>query len=240
MAYKPVQIRDRVLGNKGARAATDKELKRLLYWANQGRNPERNELIIFMQLNSFRISETAQIPLHVLMWPSGVWRDEIIIPARICKNNKANHMLFVNKRLRKAADSYIEVRIKRKHRVSGNNNVYRGLDPNAPLVLAEGGKVYSLKKKTRINKAKTEITYWAADTLQEAFTRWCNSANFKGAISSHSGRKIFSSRLAKNPKTSQEDIIAVLLRHNDESTIYNYVQETTATNRVITNLYENL
>ena len=107
MTYKPSQIRDRVLGNNGARTATDKELKRLLYWAREGRNPERNELIVFMQLNSFRISETAQIPLHIFMWPSGLWRDEIIIPAKLCKNNKANHMLFINKRLRKSADEKI-------------------------------------------------------------------------------------------------------------------------------------
>ncbi|MFT6271163.1 MAG: hypothetical protein ACJAVV_004003 [Alphaproteobacteria bacterium] len=50
MAYKPSQIRDRIIGNSGVRAPTDKELKRILYWAKQDRNPERNELIVFMQL----------------------------------------------------------------------------------------------------------------------------------------------------------------------------------------------
>jgi len=54
------------------------------------------------------------------MWPSRLWRAEIMIPAKLCKNNKANHM------------------------VTGNEE-YRGLKLKAPLVLSEGGKRYSLK-----------------------------------------------------------------------------------------------
>lgn len=142
MTYKKSQIRKRVIGNTGTRAPTDKELKRLLYWSREGRPPERNELIIFMQLNGFRITETATIPVKCLMWASGLWRDEIIIPAKLCKNNKANHTLFVNKRLRKAADSYIETRLKRKHMITSDKTSYRSLNPNSPLVFAEGGKRY--------------------------------------------------------------------------------------------------
>jgi len=88
MTYKPSQIRKRVIGNNGTRAPTDKELKRLIYWAREGRNPERNELIVFIQINGFRITETATITVDCVMWPSGIWRDEIIIPAKLCKNNK--------------------------------------------------------------------------------------------------------------------------------------------------------
>ena len=240
MAYKPSQIRQRVIGNSGTRSPTDKELKRILYWAKEGRNPERNELIVFMQLNGFRITETATIPVNCLMWPSGLWRDEIIIPAKLCKNNKANHALFVNKRLKKSADQYVEFRLKRKHMITNDKNSYRGLNPNAPLVLAEGGKSYSLKIKRRTNIDGEIVDYWAADTLQEAFTNWCKNAGLGGELSSHCGRKALGSRLAKNKHTSQEDIIATLLRHNENDTIYNYVEESTGTMRVIKNLYENL
>ena len=99
------------------------------------------------------------------MWPSGFRRDEIIIHAKLCKNNKANHTLFVNKRLRKVADRYVEARLKRKHLISGDLSLWRGLKSDAPLILAEGGKRYSLKIKPRINNKGELIQYWAADTL---------------------------------------------------------------------------
>lgn len=239
MTYNASKVRQRVIGSSGTRAPTDKELKRILYWAKEGRNPERNELIVFMQLCGFRITETATVPVECLMWPSGLWRDEIIIPAKLCKNNKANHMLFVNKRLKKAANAYVDARLKRKHMVTGEEE-YRGLNPKAPLVLAEAGKRYSLKVKRRTNKDGEVIEYWAADTLQEAFTSWCKSTGLDGELSSHCGRKAFGSRLAKNKHTSQEDIIATLLRHNDNETIYNYVEESTGVLRVLNNMYENI
>jgi hypothetical protein len=240
MTYKKSQIRKRVIGNTGTRAPTDKELKRIIYWAKEGRNPERNELIVFMQLNGFRITETATVNVEMLMWPSGLWRDEIIIPAKLCKNTKANHMLFVNKRLRKAANEYVEARLKRKHMITTDVKQYRGLKPDAPLVLAEGGKRYSLKIKRRTNIDGKSVDYWAADTLQEAFSTWCKNAGLGGELSSHCGRKALGSRLAKNKHTSQEDIIAVLLRHNEVGTIYHYVEESTGVTRTIINLYENL
>ncbi|MFT6988714.1 MAG: hypothetical protein ACJASL_000679 [Paraglaciecola sp.] len=67
------------------------------------------------------------------------------------------------------------------------------------------------------------VNYWAADTLQEAFTNWCKLTGLGGELSSHCGHKAFGSRLAKSKHTSQEDIIATILRHNDNSTIYHYV-----------------
>ena len=174
------------------------------------------------------------------MWPSELWRDEIIIPAKLCKNNKANHALFVNRRLKKAADQYVEVRLKRKHMITNDKNSYRGLNPEAPLVLAEGGKRYSLKVKRRTSVEGKVVDYWAADTLQEAFTIWCKNGGLGGELSSHCGRKALGSRLAKNKHTSQEDIIATLLRHNDNETIYHYVEESTGVTRAFLNLYENL
>jgi hypothetical protein len=35
--------------------------------------------------------------------------------------------------------------------LSGNETKFRGLNPSMPLVLAEGGKKYSLKRKRRTN-----------------------------------------------------------------------------------------
>lgn len=47
-------------------------------------------------------------------------------------------------------------------------------------------------------------------------------------------------RLAKSKHTNQEGIIARLLRHNDNDTIYHYVEESTGTMRALTSVYKNL
>ena len=240
MTYKPVQVRNRVLGSAGRRAPTDKELKRILFWARESRNAERNELIFFMQLIGFRITETAMVTVDRVMWKSGQWRDEILLPAKMCKNNKANHVLFVNKRLRKAGDQYVKIRINKNHRTTGKLDEWRGLAPNSKLILAEGGRPFSLKSKPRVNDAGETVIYWAADSLQETFSEWCECAGLKGELSSHCGRKAFSSRLAKNKTTSQEDIIATLLRHNETDSIYNYVEESADISNSISKIYENL
>ncbi|WP_351076536.1 hypothetical protein [Shewanella sp. CAL98-MNA-CIBAN-0140] len=124
--------------------------------------------------------------------------------------------------------------------ITSDKTSYRGLNPDSPLVLAEGGKRYSLKVKRRIIVDGVTVDYWAADTLQEAFTIWCKNAGLGGVLSSHCGRKALCSRLAKNKHTSQEDIIATLLRHNDNETIYHYVEESTGVTRTLMSLYENL
>jgi hypothetical protein len=41
------------------------------------------------------------------------------------------------------------------------------------------------------------VNYWAADTLQEAFTNWCKLTGLGGELSSHCGHKAFGSLLAK-------------------------------------------
>lgn len=75
--------------------------------------------------------------------------------------------------------------LKRKHMITSDKTTYRGLNPDAPLVLAEGGKRYSLKVKRRVNVDGKTVDYWAADTLQEAFTNWCKNAGLGGELSSH-------------------------------------------------------
>jgi len=79
------------------------------------------------------------------------------------------------------------------------------------------------------------------ENLQLAvFTAFNILASYKFLLIEALGRKAFGSRLAKNKHTSQEDIIATLLRHNDNETNYNYVEESTGVIRVLNDMYANL
>ena len=44
--------------------------------------------------------------------------------------------------------------------ITSDKTSYRGLNPDAPLVLAEGGKRYSLKVKRRTNVEGKVVDYW--------------------------------------------------------------------------------
>lgn len=234
MKMSKAKLRERVFGNSGVRNPTDNELKRLLYWAREGRNPDRNEAIFFMLLVGFRVSEVARVTVDMLMWPSGEWRDIVQLPSDMAKNNHANQILFVTKRMREALDQYVERRITKRQRCTDKPDEYRGLQGNSQFILSETGKGYSLKRKARKNVNDEEVEYWTADTLQAEVTKWCEKAGLS-ELSSHFGRKAFASRLAKNKATSSEEIIATLLRHDNQEQIYTYVDES---EKVYSNLAE--
>lgn len=229
-----------MLDEIGSAAPTDNQLKSLLFWCREGRNGIRNEAILFLQLVGFRISETARVTVENMMWPSGLWRDIIQLPAAICKNGTANQIVFVNKRARTAADNWASYRLKKKLRIDRKSKLFRGLQPHSEFVLAEGGRSFSLKKKYRTLTNGEPVEYWAADTLQNLFASWCNNAGFGDQISSHCGRKALASRLAKNPITGREDIISVLIRHADEEMIFKYVKESGKPASRLTDLFNEL
>ena len=157
---------------KKAPVVTPAQLKRLLFVASQTRNPERNELIVWLLFGAgFRISEVAQIEPTTVLFKDGSIRETGLIPSKYCKNNKAGHVFFYNRKLRAALASYIEFRVYKRLMVVDSKD-YRGLKKDAALILSENKRPYSLKKKVRKNKDNIEVVYWACDTLQAMVTKW--------------------------------------------------------------------
>ena len=93
--YKPLR-RYTEADTKKAPVLTPKQFDRLLYVARQTRNPERNELIVWLLFAAgMRITEVAQLAIKDVLFKSGAIRGEIVVPAKIAKNGKAGHAFFI-------------------------------------------------------------------------------------------------------------------------------------------------
>jgi len=157
---------------KKAPVLTPKQLKRLLFVAGETRNPERNQLIVWLLFASgFRITEVAAIEIKDVLWKSGKLKNNVIIPAEYCKNNKAGHVFFYHKKLLAALDQYIQYCVENRLMMDDNDD-YHGLRKDSKLILSENKRPYSLKQKIRVNIKKEEKFYWACDTLQTMVSKW--------------------------------------------------------------------
>ncbi len=212
---------------KKAPVLTPREFKRLLYVAGDTRNPERNRLIVWLLFGAaFRITEVAVIEIKDVMWKSGKLRNKVIIPAKFCKNGKAGHVFFYQKKLLAALEDYIQYRVDKKLLMAHpSSDDYRGLRKDSKLILSENKQPYSLKKKKRkYTSEKTgEVTHtenWACDTLQHVVTRWGRNAGIKD-FTTHSGRRTLATRVARRGGT--EELLCVLLRHSTDDEPYGYI-----------------
>jgi integrase len=87
-------------------------LKRLLYVAGDTRNPARNQLIVWLLFGAgFRITEVTAIEIKDVIWKSWKLKNNVIIPAKYCKNNKAGHVFFYHNKLLAALERYIQSRV---------------------------------------------------------------------------------------------------------------------------------
>ncbi|MGR6872846.1 tyrosine-type recombinase/integrase [Pseudomonas sp. HK3] len=204
---------------KKAPVLTPRELKRLLFVATQTRNPERNVLIVWLLFAAgFRISEVAGIEIKDVLWKSGKLKNDVIIPAKYCKNNKAGHVFFYHKKLLNALEQYIKYRVVRRL-IMDDNPHYRGLKKDSKVILSENKRAYALKQKKRVSSNGEEKIYWACDTLQTMVTKWGREAGIKG-FSTHSGRRTLATRSARLGASEVE--LCVLLRHETDDMPYEY------------------
>jgi len=208
------------IGKKKAPVLTPRDLKRLLYVAGDTRNPERNQLIVWLLFGAaFRITEVAVIEIKDVLWKSGEIRNNVIIPAKYSKNGKAGHVFFYHKKLLKALDSYLDVRVAKRLLMDDSPN-YRGLKKDSKVILSDNRRPYSLKRKLRKRADGTTAESWACDTLQSAVTKWGREAGIKG-FTTHSGRRTLATRIAK--RGGSEELLCALLRHTDDGQPYEYV-----------------
>lgn len=206
---------------KKAPVLSPKQLKRLLYVAGDTRNPERNQLIVWLLFAAgFRISEVAVIEIKDVVWRSGKLRNKVIIPAKYCKNNKAGHVYFYHNKLLAALDKYLEVRTSKKLMVSEAKDEYRGLRKDSKVIITENRRPYSLKPKKRINKDGKTVIYQACDTLQDMVSKWGRDAGIVG-FTSHSGRRTMATRVAR--RGGDERLLCTLLRHETDDMPYEYI-----------------
>lgn len=188
------------------------------------RHPERDAAILLLVLCcGMRCTETAQITVADIMFPSGKLRNEVSLRAKITKGCKQRCIYASSPKLIAALERYIEFRWTNRIGVFPDRTdaQYRGLRPDLPLFITRKGAKFELNTKRRTLKTGERRDYLAADSLQSYITRLYAKAGIKGG-SSHSGRRTFATRMYA--KTKDMDTVQLLLGHDSCDVSMRYIE----------------
>jgi site-specific recombinase XerD len=159
------------------------------------RHPERDCLVLLLGVTAgMRVTEIAQIEVQDVLFPSGALRDEISLRAAITKGCRRRCIYLSHAKAVEALDRYLDYRIARRLRTTGDPGRYRGLEPASKLILTHKGYKFHLNTKRRVSWAGEQVEYLACDSLQSHVTKLYRDAGIRGG-SSHSGRRTMASRL---------------------------------------------
>ena len=102
-----------------------------------------------------------------------------------------------------ALDCYLDYRIARRLRTTGDPGRYRGLEPASKLILTHTGYKFHLNTKRRMSWAGESVKYLACDSLHSHVTKLYRDAGIRGGAS-HCGRRTMASRSlrGRSPRTS--------------------------------------
>ena len=183
-------------------------------------DPETKLAAFLLTHLGMRISEVALIDIKTLLYPSGKIKEEVFIPAKICKMLKPRTMWLTNTKAREAIQAAIDYRIKRKWGLSLNDDRYQGLMPDTKLLYCNRGRKYSLSDKKRTMVDGSINFYKACDALQDLLTKIYKRCGLHNC-SSHTGRKSLATNAAE--AGVELEVIARLLGHDDPEMTLHYI-----------------
>lgn len=188
------------------------------------RHPERDAAILLLGLScGMRCTETVQVTVADILFPSGKLRTEVSLRAAITKGCKQRCVYISSPKLIAALERYLEFRwTNRIGTVTDvSNAAYRGLRHDLPLFITRKGSKFELNVKRRVLETGECREYLAADSLQSYITRLYAKAGIKGG-SSHSGRRTFATRLYA--QTKDMDVVQQLLGHDSPDCTMRYIE----------------
>lgn len=188
------------------------------------RHPERDAAILLLGLSvGMRCTETAQVTVADILFPSGKLRQEVSLRAAITKGCKQRCVYISSPKLIEALELYLEYRVINRigALTDATSSIYRGLRPDLPLFITRKGSKFELNIKRRTLETGEQREYLAADSLQNYITRLYAKAGIKGG-SSHSGRRTFATRLYA--QTKDMDVVQQLLGHDSPDCTMRYIE----------------
>lgn len=204
-----------------AEALTRAQIKKVMKKIDLMNDSETKKAAMVLSHAGMRVSEIARIDVKTLLYPSGKIREEVFLPAKICKMLKPRTMWLSNKKGREAIQELIDYRIKRKWGLSLNDDRYQGLIGDSKLLYNNRGRSYSLSNKKRTLVDGTIKIYKACDALEDVFRKIYKRCGLHGA-SSHSGRKSLATNAAEKGVPLKD--IARILGHDDPEMSLHYIQ----------------
>jgi site-specific recombinase XerD len=168
-----------------------------------------------------RVTEIAQIEVQDVLFPSGALRDEVSLRASITKGCRQRCIYLSHAKTIETLERYLDYRIARRLRTTGDPARYRGLEPESKLILTHKGYKFHLNTKKRMNWAGEQVDYLACDSLQSHVTKLYRDAGIRGG-SSHSGRRTMASRLIQ--QGADVETVQLLLGHAELDHVRPYLE----------------
>lgn len=202
-----------------ADALTPAQINRVLKTCQLMQHSEGKRCAVALSHAALRVTEIALLKTEHVLFANGKIREEIHLPANICKLLKPRTVWLTNKTSRAIIQEWIDHRLVKKWGVSGRAD-YQGLLPASRFLYTVRGAPYSLQPKPRILDSGEVREYWACDSLEQAMREIYKKCGLHSA-SSHSGRK----SLCTNAVISGVDIevVARILGHASAETTIDYV-----------------
>lgn len=202
-----------------ADALTPAEINRVLNTCQIMQHSEGKRCALVLSHAAMRVTEIALLKTEHVLFANGKIRDEIHLPANICKFLKPRTVWLSNRTSRAIVQEWVNHRLTKKWGVSGRPE-YQGLIPESRFLYTLRGAPYSIQPKPRKLESGEIREYWACDSLEQAMREVYKKCGLHSA-SSHSGRK----SLCTNAVISGVDIefVARILGHASPETTIDYV-----------------
>ncbi len=202
-------------------ALTSAQIKHVLKVCKLMQHSEGKRCALVLSHAALRVSEIARLQVKTILYPSGAIRDEIHLPAAICKGTKARTIWLSNKTSRAIIQQWIDYRIKRRWGLMLGDDKYQGLNPNSKFLFNNRGRGYAITEKKRELIDGSIKIYWASDALEHAIRGIYKKSGLHNA-SSHSGRKsLVTNSIIKRGRSLEQ--MAQILGHDDIQTTLDYV-----------------
>lgn len=156
----------------------DREFEHLLKaTVATSRMPERDAaLLLTLYGTAMSVTELATIPVSSYLQPSGAVKITSSIPVEVAHNGHERPLFWSNKRVVTAMDKYLAWRLAHTHGVTIKKGAYRGLDPEGPIFLTDGGQPYALTKRT----LPSGVLSYSCNTLGAHITRLHSNSGVDG------------------------------------------------------------
>jgi integrase/recombinase XerD len=186
------------------------------------RHPKRDCLgLLLGPTAGMRVTEIAQIEVQEVLFPSGALRDEVSLRAAVTKRCRQRCVYLSHAKAIEALDRYLNYRIVRRLRTTGDFGFYRGLEPASKLILTHKGYKFHLNTKRRLSWAGEHVDYLACDSLQSHAAKLCRDAGIRGG-SLNSGHRTMASRLIA--QGNPIETFQLLLGHAELDHVRPYLQ----------------
>ena len=203
-----------------AKALTKSQIKHVLAICELMTHSESKRCALVLSHAAMRVTEIALLQTKSILYPSGKIREEIYLPASICKGLRPRTIWLTNKLSREIVQEWINFRIKKRWGTVINGAEYQGLIPESRFLYSNRGRPYALTKKDRLMMDGSIKTYWASDALEHIIRQIYKKAGLHQA-SSHSGRKSLATNAIHNGRKLED--VARILGHKDPETTLHYI-----------------